>query len=223
MAEKYTITLDDDTLVARIIEKATGIKSIAFSSAQKLVNEAQRYHPLAAFIDIHLDGGESGLQILPNLRTFWPYTPLLVITKDPTDEAVEKALDSGADDFIQKPLRPKELIARLRTRMDDLEKRQAKTTFHFGDIAIDTANRLLRGPKGKAYLSPTEAHLLVCLIQSKGTVVPKEKLKRVGWKKLAVGANALDRKLFELRRALADVSATVRMRSVYGAGVALRN
>jgi DNA-binding response OmpR family regulator len=223
MSDRYTITLDDDPVVARIIERTTGLKTIGFDSVATLAREAGRYQPIAAFLDVHFDAGECGLDIVPALRAKWPYTPIIVITGDPDDNVVAKALESGADDFILKPLRPKELLARLRVRLDDMFRRQAKTILKVGDVQLDTTTRLLRGPAGDRYLSPTEMSILICLIQAKGTVVSKVRLKRAAWRKLSVSKNAVDRKIFELRRGLHDVSRTTFMRSVYGKGVALSN
>jgi ActR/RegA family two-component response regulator len=73
MTENHVIvTLDDDPMVSRILEKATGIKSLSFSSLQELVQVAGQYEPLAAFIDIHLGIDECGLDIIPTLRAKWP-------------------------------------------------------------------------------------------------------------------------------------------------------
>lgn len=221
-SRRYVVVLDDDPLIGRIIEKALDLKCIAFTSVKKLMEEAWRYHPVAGFIDIHVGGEESGLDVIPTLKLKWRYCPLLVITSDPTDEAVALALDAGADDFLQKPLRPKELVARLQTRLGDVAQKQARNTLKFGDITFDLMGRKLAGPIGSRYLSPTEAALLLCLVNAKGTVVSKDRLKRQGWKDIAVSDNALDRKIFELRRALKDASATVVLKAVYGEGLLLQ-
>ncbi len=218
---RYVVVLDDDPLVSRIIEKSLDLKSVHFDSGKTLLAEAWRYHPVAAFIDIHLGVDDCGLDVMPSLRATWRYCPLLVITSDPTDDAVGRAMDAGADDFLQKPIRPKELVARLQTRLGDLAAKQAKNVVSYGDIALDIMNRQVRGPLGTRFLSPTEVKLLICLLSSKGTIVPKQRLKRQGWRDIAVSENALDRKIFELRRALRDVTESVTLKAVYGAGLTL--
>ena len=107
--QQYTITLDDDPMIRRLIERYTQIKSLPFTSARKLSEQAHKLNPTAAFIDIHLGYEECSLDILYALKKQWPLCPLIVITSDPDAEMVKKALSSGADDFVRKPIVPEEL------------------------------------------------------------------------------------------------------------------
>ena len=217
----FIVTLDDDPMVSRILEKATGIKSLSFQTPQELVQVASQYDPLAAFIDIHLGIDQCGLDAIPTLRARWPYCPLIVITSDPNDEMLVEAFKQGADDFLLKPIKPKELHARFQTRLTDLQERAAKTALKVGDVCLDTAHRVVTGPLGRQSLAPVETLLLAQLIKARGTVVPKEILKREAWGPVRVSDNAFYRKLFELRRALEGVSTAVKIQSVYGAGLSL--
>lgn len=219
-SQEYTITLDDDPIVHRMIQKALGMKSIAFTSAEKLLSSAERYHPVAAFIDIHLDTA-SGLDIIPTLRAKWAFCPIIVVTSDPSDEAVTEALACGADDFVRKPIRPKELTARLHTRLLDQAQKEAKNTIHVGDVNLDRAHRYLKGPKGDRYLSSTELNLFLSLVQARGTIVPRKTLKLRCWGEIAVSDNALDRKIYEVRRALQEVGSRIGISTAYGVGFAL--
>ncbi|MBI4404403.1 MAG: response regulator transcription factor [Deltaproteobacteria bacterium] len=214
----YTITLDDDPMVVKIIEKTTGLPTIHYSSAKKLAAEAKQYSPIAAFVDIYLGIADCGLDIVPALRAVWPYAPILIVTIDPTEEAVSAALAAGADDFLRKPLRPKELMARLQARLKDLAQKEAKSALNFADITLDTIHRTVRGRNGLKYLTSTESNLLLCLARAKGTIVPRSALKRHCWGDISVSDNALDRKMHEIRKALKDISETVTIRTAYGEG-----
>ena len=216
----YTITLDDDPMVSRLIQKALGIKSLGFSSAARLLECASDYKPLAAFIDIHLDS-DSGLSIIPTLKEKWPFCPILVVTSDPTEDAVAEGLASGADDFVRKPIRPKELQSRLQARFVDQAQKEAKNVLDLADIRLDRAHRELSGPDGERYLSDTEINLLVALIQAKGTVVPRNTLKLRCWGQIAVSDNALDRKIYEVRRALKEIGSRITVTTAYGVGFSL--
>jgi two-component system KDP operon response regulator KdpE len=218
---KYTLTLDDDAMVGKVIEKVTGIRTVAFLSSKDLIERLGKLQPIAAFIDINLGLDECGLDLIPILRKQWINCPILVITGDPTEQAVGDALNSGADDFLQKPIRAKELLARLQVRLADYAERRARTTFQFGDVIADPAHRVIEGPAGKRYLSPIEMNLILCLWQGKGSIVPRAKLKKHAWAEIAVTDSALDRKLFEVRKALNDVSKSVSLKSHYGKGVRL--
>jgi DNA-binding response OmpR family regulator len=217
-AAEYTITLDDDEIVHRIVERSIGLKSLPFRSADELAKSADHLHPVAAFIDIHLGDGISGLQLIPKLREKWPFCPLIIITADPSEATLSDALASGADDFVTKPIRSKELLARLQARLADQAQKEAKQSLNVGNLTFDSAHRLLIGPRGHRYLSTTETNLLMCLLQAKGTIVLREVLKLRCWGPLKVSEGALDRKIFEVRRALKEIGGTPTIRTAYGVG-----
>ena len=219
-SQRYTVVLDDDPIVARFIQKALNLRAMAFSSAQTLLASAKSLQPVAAFIDIHLES-ESGLRILPELRSTWAFAPLIVITSDGADAALTEALSSGADDFIRKPIRPSELASRLHTRLVDQAQKEAKHLIQIEDVAVDREHQSLRGPKGNRYLSSTEMNLFLSLLQAQGSVVSRSTLKLRCWGQIAVSDNALDRKIYELRRALKDVGAQIEVGTSYGTGFCL--
>lgn len=214
----YTITLDDDPMVFRIIAKVLGIKSLPFTSAKKLRDSAAKYQPAGVFVDINLGVEESGLDIIPELRRVWPYCPIIVITGAPEERAVADALASGANDFIRKPLQPDELLARFQVRCREMAQRSQQEVAEVGDLRFSVFQRSLEGPKGLRFLSPSEAALFLCLANAVGTLVNRTVLKRRVWGKVNVTNNALDRKLHSIRSTLKEISNTVQLRSVYGKG-----
>lgn len=220
---EYTLTLDDDPIVHKIIERATGLKSIPFKSGQDLLNNnPSSYKPAGVFIDIHLSDSESGLQLIPKLREEWPFCPFIIITSDPTEGAVTDALTCGADDFVTKPLRPKELLARFQARLADQAAKQSRQSFQFGEFTFDCGHRMLSGNQGTRYLSNTETNLLLCLLQAKGTIVSRETLKMKCWGGLKVSDGALDRKIYEVRKALQEIGGDASsIRTSYGVGFGL--
>lgn len=220
-SSKFTVTLDDDPVVSRLIEKATGIPTVAFDSTASLKEKASSLSPSAAFIDLHL-GEESGLDLIPTLREKWFYCPILVITSDPADQAVTLALAAGADDFVMKPLRAAELLARLQARWNDHARLEAKNVLRMGDVMMDCTYRRLRGRKAERHLSETEVSLLRCLWSAEETVVPREALKWQGWGQKAVSDTNLDRKLHDLRTILAETSDHLVIENSYGEGFALK-
>ena len=220
-SNQYTVILDDDPIVSKLIERSLSIKAQSFDSPKKLLSVASQLSPVAAFVDIHLGDSESGLDIIPELRSRWPFAPILVITVDPDDEAVAHALSAGADDFIQKPIRPKELVARLQARLNDTAEKEAKNTQTIGDIVLDYSHRVLRGKHVERCLSQTEINLLSSLVNARGSIVARSALKRRGWGQVAVSDNALDRKMYEVRQAIKEVSQYVAVRTCYGVGFVL--
>ena len=222
LATSYTVTLDDDPVICDWIEKILGMRSFVFSRAEDLVDNLDQLDPIGVFIDIHLDGDITGLDVLPQIRKRWPLAPIIVITGDDSDELVSEALAAGADDFIQKPIRPGELIGRLNARKEELKRRNGATIIKFCDITLDSRHRVLSGPKGQVYQSPREVEILAKLMSADGVVIPKDALKRQVWGKIKVTNNALDRKLYEVRKSIKEVTDRVELKSVYKNGIAIR-
>ncbi len=215
--KSYTLTIDDDPIVAKLIEGALGLPTYSFSSTKHLFQHADGLDPTAIFVDIHLEA-ENGLTELPKLRNQWRYCPIIVITGDSDDKVIAEALSLGADDFIMKPLRPREIVARLQARLADQALKQGRQSLTYGDIQLDQVHRVMRGPKGERFLSPTEMNLLVALMRSAGTTLERSVLKNQCWDHIAVSDNALDRKVFEVRRALLDIGSRCSIGTAYGVG-----
>ena len=221
---KYTITLDDDPMVHRLITKVTGVQSLPFAHPDALLNQSQRLQPIAAFIDIFLGFDEAtGLDIIPHLNRVWPYTPIFVITAQELDRYVGQALAVGAKDFIKKPFSYEELKARFYIRIEEAAQIKENFQFQLGDVDFDSNSRELVGKKNRSYLSPFASSILVCLIRANGTMVSRDVLKRRVWGSLKVNDNCVDRRLSEIRRGLKDVGADLTVKSKYGKGVVLEN
>jgi len=220
--EGYVVILDDDPLVQAIIESATGKKSLFFPSIAACKANWTQLHPFCFFVDVHL-GMENGLDLLPAIKVQWPYAPIIVITQDRNEDTLREALARGADDFIYKPLSPVELLARLQARLDSLAKRESKEVEKFGDLTLDKSHRSLSNQKETRYLSPTEINLLLCLLHAKGTVVPRDVLKKRCWGAVYVSENALNRKLHEVRRTVKELSCHVEITTRYGMGFLLES
>lgn len=218
----YTIVLDDDPLVAKFIEGILGVETRSYTSSARLRKDLDLLHPCAVFVDVHLGAGECGLEIVPLLKMRWLESPLIVLTSDTSDSLVGRALALGADDFVWKPLRPAELIARVLARKHEIELRNSQSFLRLGDIKLDVRSRTLIGSRGKVFLSPKGASILAYMIQSKGIIVNKLNLKHHIWGGISVNDNAIDRQLFDLRWAIKDASELVEIKTIYGQGFVLK-
>lgn len=222
LQNRYSITLDDDPMVYRLVESMTDIKSLPFFSARQLLSSLSQHRPVAVFVDVHL-GLESGLQAIPFLKSRWPFAPVIVMTSDPASNAVSEALDCGADDFIRKPLNKTELVSRLQTRLSDLAQRQAQSTLRIGELCLDTAHRTLKYHGKEESLSSTAVAILSSLMEAAGTARSRDSLKCRAWGRVSVSESALDRKVHEVRSALKTVGAAAEVSNIYGEGFLLES
>ena len=116
--QTYTVTLDDDPMISRIVEKFLGISSLAYETIADLEQDLPKLNPEAFFIDVHLKE-ECGLDIIPKLRLQFPETPLIVASSGTDAQLISRALASGANDFISKPLKKDEIVSRFLIRKQE--------------------------------------------------------------------------------------------------------
>jgi len=141
-----------------------------------------KQHPFdLVLLDINMPG-LTGFEACRRIRTLAPRTGIVMVTvRDAEDDKV-RALESGADDYITKPFRLRELIARLkavlrRTRFDD----SAQAVLQAGNLEIDLERRLLRRAGKQVHLSPKEFDLLAYLMRNLDAPVTHVKLLRAVW------------------------------------------
>lgn len=218
--QKYTITLDDDPTVRLLIEQATGMSSLPFSTVETLLARADRYAPVALFVDIHLGVDGCGLEAIPTLRMKWQ-CPIIVITSDDASDMIGQALAAGAHDFVRKPINDRELVARLLARIAEQSERLQLSVLTVGDISYSSKHRRLEKADQVYYLAPYEASVFEALVAANGMLLTKDELRRKVWGHIKVSDSALDKKVFTLRAALRELRSNVFVESEYGKGLYL--
>lgn len=218
---RYSITVDDDPIISRTIEAITQAPSLSYSSFDSFRCHERKDAPMAVFIDIHLGLDENGIDLIPTIRDNWPYCPIIVVTTNPSGDAVGQALAAGAHDFVRKPFDQRELSARLRARSFELQEKACRETMNVGDFVLNTQLSELKGPAGCVHLSHSDTRLLQFLAQAQGTVVSRPELKRRVWGNVSVSDNALDKKLHDVRAAIREVGSQIKLTSSYRQGFSL--
>lgn len=214
----YTITLDNDPHIHSSIAQATGLESKWFSTIEE-IEQKDNLNPAGLFIDVKLslESSYNG-SLIPKLKDVWPLSPIILTSIDNSPELLTEAMALGADDFIAKPFNSADLATRFQIRKAALAKRAARETIIVGDMTIDTLQRSVSTTKGQKYLSPTEIKLLSELAKARGSVVSRDILKTRCWPAGDVTDNALNRKLYEIRRRIKPLSGRIDIRTVYGVG-----
>ncbi|MBC7531215.1 MAG: response regulator transcription factor [Oligoflexus sp.] len=221
-AKRYTITLDDDPMMAPIIARTTGIPSLAYTSSEALLRRASSYEPIAVFIDVHLGLNDSGIDIIPHLREIWKYSAFIIITSDDNADIVGDALAAGANDFIRKPIQGPELVGRLQARLAEMNNLRYRDEVVIGDLVFFKNDGVVRVGEKTVYLPKLEAKLFTVLLENREMMVTKENLKRRLWGELNIAGNTLDKRISKLRGFLAELQASLRIEVDYGKGVCLK-
>ena len=177
--------------------------------------------PDLVVLDVMLPGFD-GHEVCRRIQAERPVPVLMVTARD--DEAdILVGLGVGADDYLTKPFRMRELVARIAAllrRVDRASELATSRPLEIGSLTIDAGARKVRIGADDVRLTPTEFDLLVCLAAAPGQVLTREKLLADvwGWPG-ASGTRTVDSHVKALRSKIgAD-----RVRTVHGVGYALES
>ena len=167
-------------------------------------------------LDIMLPG-ISGVEILSSVRSRGLATPIIMLSALSEVEDKVKALETGADDYLAKPFKTTELIARIKavTRRPPL---QVDEVLKFGDLEYDLGNRSLNG----VVLTGKEADLFEPLIRNPGKIQHKEQLLARAWGNEAASSdNYVEVYMSYLRKKLEQLNSKTAIKTVRNLGYKL--
>jgi DNA-binding response OmpR family regulator len=142
-----------------------------------------------------------GLEICRRVRAAHPRVPILILTAQTDELDVVEGLDAGADDYVPKPFRLAELLARVRA----LLRRAAPAELQARGVRLDPDARRVFTGDDEVTLTPKEFDLLELLLANAGTVVRRERLMEQVWDENWFGSTkTLDVHMSALRRKLGD-------------------
>ncbi|GAB3263755.1 response regulator transcription factor [Nocardioides dilutus] len=175
--------------------------------------------PDLVLLDVMLPGFD-GHEVCRRIQAQRP-VPVLMLTARDDEADILVGLGVGADDYLTKPFRMRELVARvaaLLRRVERAAELAARATTDLGDIRVDPGARKVWVGDDEVHLTPTEFDLLLCLAGAPGTVLTRDQLYREvwGWSG-ASGTRTVDSHVKALR---AKIGAD-RVRTVHGVGYAL--
>jgi two-component system KDP operon response regulator KdpE len=183
MNENETILIIDDELqIRRLLEitlSASGYRIILSSTGKDGLIDAATYHPNLIILDLGLPDTD-GLEILKKLRE-WFTKPIIILSVRNSEDDIISALDHGANDYLTKPFRNGELLARIRAAIRATENKTDAPILEFGSISIDMVNHIARKNKEILKLTSTEFSLLSLLAKNQGRVLTHQHILKEVW------------------------------------------
>lgn len=179
------LLVDDEPSFRRALR--TSLAASGFSIEEAPCGEdaiailAQRQFDLV-LLDMNMPG-VGGVETCREVRSLLPRIGIVMVTVRDAENDMVKALEAGADDYLTKPVRFRELVARLRAvwRRSHVEDASEPLVLRVGDLMLDVNRRVLHRDGEFVHLTPTEFHLLALLMRHQGTLVTHSQLLRSIW------------------------------------------
>ena len=175
------LVVDDDAALAEmltIVLRNEGFDSRVCAVGNRALADFRDYRPDVVLLDLMLPG-KDGIDVCKEIRAE-SGVPIVMLTAKSDTIDVVVGLESGADDYVVKPFKPKELVARIRARVRRFED-PAPEALTIGDLSIDVAGHVVARGGQPIALTPLEFDLLVCLARKPWQVFTREVLLEQVW------------------------------------------
>lgn len=225
MDTRHTVLIVDDEadnreLIEHILSSKFNV--IMAADGEEGVRIARASQPDLILLDITMPKMD-GIAVCETLRNneATRHIPIIMLTAATDLDAKVKSFMTGADDFLSKPFKPQELMARVVSKVRRIEERQGK------DESLACGNLVLNMRKLEASingnpltLSVLEFNLLKCFVQNKDRVMSRDRILEAVWRDSIVSDRTVDTHIVSLRKKLTGFDHEIS--TVYGAGYVLK-
>jgi two-component system, OmpR family, KDP operon response regulator KdpE len=182
MSTDTILIIDDETQIRLLLEitlSAKGYHIVEASTGKEGLALAASVLPACIILDLGLPDTD-GLDILKRLKE-WYLKPVIILSVRNGEEDIVKALDIGANDYLTKPFRTGELLARIRMAIRQSHGMALITVVNFGSLSIDLENHIVRKNDAIIKLTPTEFSLLALFVKYEGRVLTHQFILKEIW------------------------------------------
>jgi two-component system KDP operon response regulator KdpE len=205
----------------KVVLHTAGLSVCAMQTAEEALTRAALCVPDLAIIALELVDA-SGAEVCRRLRE-WTSMPVIVVSHVLDEDQIVEAFAAGADDYVTKPFRPRELVARIEAHLRRPTTRDEPVIVS-GGVSVDLAAQVVRRDGREIRLTQTEYKLLSTLVRNRGRLLTHDELLR----QTRGAAHAEDRQtlrthMANLRRKLAAPSSGGPIRTYPGVGYLLQH
>ena len=176
------LIIDDEPQIRKLLQitlQSNDYKVTETSVAKEGLIMAANHPPDIILLDLGLPD-ENGHAVLKKLRE-WYSKPIIILSVQSDEEDIIKALDNGANDYLVKPFRTGELLARIRTALRSPVNEDESPVTMYDDLEIDIAARSVKKKNEEIKLTATEYSLLSLLAKNQGKVLTHQYLLKQVW------------------------------------------
>lgn len=177
------LVIDDEAQIRKLLEislEANDYKVLFAVDGKDGITMAASHQPDLILLDLGLPDMD-GQEVLNKLRE-WYQNPILILSVKNTEGEIVRALDHGANDYMTKPFRTQELLARIRTALRSVTATNSnESVLDFENLTIDLAARLVKVNNEIIKFTATEYNLLTLLIKNEGRVLTHQYILKEIW------------------------------------------
>jgi len=176
------LVVEDELLMRRVLLvalRSQGYETVEAATGEQALAELARRPPDAMILDLGLPDMD-GVEVVERLREVHEL-PVIVLSARGEERHQIRALDAGANDYVVKPFREGELLARIRAALRRGVPASERREMRLGDLLLDTLERRVFVGEREVELTPTEFKLLHVLARESGRVVTHRQLLAEVW------------------------------------------
>jgi two-component system response regulator MtrA len=181
MSVVRVLVVDDDSALAEmlgIVLRAEGFEPFFCLDGLGAIAAFKTNKPDLVLLDLMLPG-KDGIEICKDIRAI-SGTPIIMLTARSDTADIVLGLEAGADDYIVKPFKPRELVARLKARARREVSKDIES-LNFAGLTIDVVGHCVTKNGKELQLTNLEFKLLACLLKKPGQVFTREALLKEVW------------------------------------------
>lgn len=182
MNKLQVLVVEDEPQIRKLLEinlQNNDFKVLFAHTAHEGIALAASHNPDLVLLDLGLPD-KNGLEVLTELRE-WYTKPILILSVQNSETDIVQALDLGANDYLTKPFRMGELMARIRTAIRNNQRDETQQIILSGTLQINLANRTVIKNNETLKLTPTEYKLLILLAKNGGRVLTHQFILKEVW------------------------------------------
>lgn len=176
------LVIDDEVQIRKLLQitlESNEYRVLQAATAKEGMIVAASHPPDLILLDLGLPD-DNGHHVLQQLRE-WYTKPIIILSVQSSEEDIVKALDNGANDYLVKPFRTGELLARIRSALRGSISEEINPVIDCGSLQIDLSARVVKKQNEIIKLTTTEYTLLALLAKNEGKVLTHQYLLREVW------------------------------------------
>jgi two-component system KDP operon response regulator KdpE len=184
MNKHQILVIDDESQIRKLLEITLSTNDFEVKLVEnglEGIRFAATFQPDLIMLDLGLPDVD-GQKVLQQLRE-WYLNPIMILSVKNEESEIVKALDNGANDYLIKPFRTQELLARVRSHMRNHIKEPSEPVISSSNFSIDLIARIVKVNNEEVKLTQTEFNLLAILAKNEGKVLTHQYLLKEIWGK----------------------------------------